>query len=34
MGHFIKYISTLTPGTGTQPCNPAVFGTCVMSMTE
>jgi Flp pilus assembly protein TadG len=34
MGHFIKYISTLTPGTGTQPCNPAVFGTCVFSMTE
>jgi Flp pilus assembly protein TadG len=34
MGHFIKYISTLTPGTGTQPCNPAVFGTCVMTMTE
>jgi Flp pilus assembly protein TadG len=34
MGHFIKYVSTLTPGTGTQPCNPAAFGTCVMSMTE
>jgi hypothetical protein len=34
VGHFIKYISTLTPGTGTQPCNPAVFGTCVMTMTE
>jgi hypothetical protein len=34
MGHFIQYLSTLTPGTGTEPCNPLVFGTCVMTMTE
>ena len=34
MGHFINYIPTLSPGTGTQPCNPGVFGTCVISMTE
>ena len=33
MGHFIEYLSTL-PGTGTNPCTPGVFGTCVMTMTE
>ena len=34
MGHFINYIPVLNPGTGTQPCNPSVFGTCVVTMTE
>jgi hypothetical protein len=34
MGHFINYIPTLSPGSGTQPCNPGVFGTCVITMTE
>jgi hypothetical protein len=34
MGHFIKYISTLNNGSGTVPCNPTVFGTCIATMTE
>jgi Flp pilus assembly protein TadG len=34
MGHFINYIPSLSPGSGTDPCNPAVFGTCIITMTE
>jgi Flp pilus assembly protein TadG len=33
MGHFIEYLSTL-PGSGTNPCTPGVFGTCIITMTE
>ena len=34
MGHFIKYISTINSGTGTNPCNVNAFGTCIAVMTE
>jgi Flp pilus assembly protein TadG len=34
MGHFIKYISTINTGTGTQPCNVNAFGTCIAVMSE
>ena len=33
VGHFMAYLSQL-PGSGTNPCTPGVFGTCVMTMTE
>jgi len=34
MGHFIKYISTVNGGTGTQPCNVSAFGSCIAVMSE
>jgi hypothetical protein len=34
IGHFIRYVSTINTGTGTQPCSPNTFGTCIAVMTE
>ena len=34
VGHFIKYIDTLNPGTGSTPCDPNALGSCVAVMTR
>jgi Flp pilus assembly protein TadG len=34
VGHFIKYIQNINAGTGTQPCDPNAFGSCVAAMTR
>ncbi len=34
VGHFIKYINSIDTGTGTQPCDPNAFGSCVAVMTR
>jgi hypothetical protein len=34
VGHFIKYVQTLSQGTGTTACDFAAFGSCVTSMTR
>jgi hypothetical protein len=34
VGHFIKYIETLSTGSGTTPCDPNAFGACVAVMSR
>jgi hypothetical protein len=34
VGHFIKYISTLSSGSGSEACDPDAFGACIATMTE
>jgi hypothetical protein len=34
VGHFIKYIDTLNPGSGTTTCDPNVLGSCTAVMTR
>ena len=34
VGHFVKYISALNTGGGTQPCNPTSLNTCVAVLTQ
>jgi Putative Flp pilus-assembly TadE/G-like len=34
IGHFIKYVSTLNNGSGSQGCSRDTFGTCIAVMTE
>jgi hypothetical protein len=34
VGHFIKYIQTLTPGSGSTACDPNAFGACVAVMSR
>jgi hypothetical protein len=34
VGHFVKYIDTINAGSGSQPCDPSAFGSCVAVMTR
>ena len=34
VGHFVKYIQTLTPGTGSAPCDMDAFDSCIAEMTR
>jgi hypothetical protein len=34
VGHFIKYIQNTGTGSGTQPCDPNAFGSCIAVMTR
>jgi hypothetical protein len=34
VGHFIKYINTISNGTGSTACDPAAFGSCIAVMTR
>jgi hypothetical protein len=34
VGHFIKYIQSLNNGSGTAPCDPNAFGSCIAVMTR
>ena len=34
VGHFIKYIQATGTGSGTTPCDPNAFGSCVAVMTR
>jgi hypothetical protein len=34
VGHFIKYIQTLSTGSGSQACDPSAFGACVAVMSR
>jgi hypothetical protein len=34
VGHFVKYIQSLTPGTGSAPCDMDAFDSCIAEMTR
>jgi hypothetical protein len=34
VGHFIKYIQNTGTGSGTEPCDPNAFGSCIAAMTR
>ena len=34
VGHFIKYIQNTGTGSGTTPCDPDAFGSCIAAMTR
>jgi Flp pilus assembly protein TadG len=34
VGHFVKYIQSLNPGTGSEPCDMDAFGSCIVELTR
>jgi hypothetical protein len=34
VGHFVKYIQSLNPGSGSEPCDMAAFGSCIVELTR
>jgi hypothetical protein len=34
VGHFVKYIDTLNPGSGSEPCDMDAFGSCIVELTR
>jgi hypothetical protein len=34
VGHFVKYIQSLNPGSGSEPCDMGAFGSCIVELTR
>jgi hypothetical protein len=34
VGHFVKYIQSLNPGSGSEPCDMDAFGSCIVELTR
>jgi Flp pilus assembly protein TadG len=34
VGHFVKYIQSLNPGSGSEPCDMNAFGSCIVELTR